>query len=319
MRNILSGLVLVIAIVVVFAPRANAQQISVKGNLAPTVEAGGWLIVDGAQKYLLLNSGKFSSQSWFRSGARVHATGELKPGVVTIYQEGTPFEASTLTPEQSTAGDDKGRPSTVTVSGNARVSATPDTAVLTISVVTQNASALEAQQQNATQSTAVINAIKTAAPTAEISTSGYALIPQRVYKENQPPTISGYEARNTVTATLTDLTKVGTVIDAAARSGANNIDGVSFTLRQDRVARSRALSDATLEAVSKANALAQTLGGKVVRIIAVQEGGATPRPVMRFDAMARTGAADTPIEPGTLEITAEVVLIAEIETAEPPR
>jgi uncharacterized protein YggE len=199
------------------------------------------------------------------------------------------------------------------------VTATPDTAILSISVITQNPSALEAQQLNASQSTAVIAAIKSAVPAAEVKTSGYALIPQRVYKENQPPTISGYEARNTVTATLTDLTKVGAVIDAAGRAGANNIDGVSFTLRDDRAARSRALADATQEAMAKANALAQTLGSTVTRIVAVQEGGTPPRPVVRFEAMARDAGASTPIEPGTLDITADVILIAEIEKNDAPR
>ena len=43
---------------------------------------------------------------------------------------------------------------------------------------------------------------------AEVKTTGYSLQPQRVYRENQPPTITGYEARNTVTVTIGDLTKV---------------------------------------------------------------------------------------------------------------
>jgi uncharacterized protein YggE len=312
MRNTNVFAVLVLILVTGLAVSAHAQQISISGSLTPTVEAGGWLIVQGSEKYLLINSANYSSLSWFKTGAAVQATGELKPGTVTIYQEGTPFEATSLTPVQSTSNT-KSRPGTITVSGDARVSATPDTAILSISVVTQNPSALEAQQLNAAQSASVINAIKAAAPSAEVKTSGYALVPQRVYKENQPPTISGYEARNTVTATLNDLTRVGTVIDAAARGGANNIDGVNFTLRQDRAARSQALADATLEAMAKANTLARTLGSKVTRIVAVQEGGVPPRPVMRFEAMARDAAANTPIEPGTLEIAADVVLIAEIE------
>ncbi len=311
-------IILAMAIGLCFANVANAQQISISGVLTPTVEAGGWLVVDGTQKYLLLNAAKFSGQSWFKAGTQVSGTGEVKPDVVTIYMEGTPFEATTLSPVQTSA-DNKPKITTITVSGNARVSATPDTAILSISVVTQNASALEAQQQNATQSTAVIDAIKAAAPAAEIRTSGYSLTPQRVYKENLPPTISGYEARNTVTATLSDLTRVGAVIDAAATAGANNIDGVSFTLRNDGVARSGALANATLAARAKANTLASTLGGRVIRILAVQEGSLPPRPVMRFEAMARTAAADTPIEPGTLEITADVVLIAEIEQGDSPR
>ena len=312
MRNRSLILFFTIALSLALAVNAAAQQVSVTGALTPTVEAGGWLIADGSQKYLLLNAGDYSSLSWFKAGTRVQSVGELKPGTITIYQEGTPFEASSLTPIQS-GSNPASRPGTITVSGNARVTATPDTAILSISLVTQNASALEAQQLNASQSTTVINAIKSVVPAAEVKTSGYALIPQRVYKENQPPTISGYEARNTVTVTLTDLSRVGAVIDAAGHAGANNIDGVSFTLRDDRAARSKALSEATQEAMAKANALAQTLDSTVTRIVAVQEGGAAPRPVVRFEAMARDAGASTPIEPGTLDISADVVLIVEIE------
>jgi len=208
------------------------------------------------------------------------------------------------------------RLTTVTVSGDARVMAEPDTAVVSISVVTQNRNAVEAQQQNAIQTTAVISALKRAAGSgAEIKTSGYALVPQRVYKENQPPTITGYEARNSISVTLNDLTRVGAVIDAAAQAGANNIDGVSFSLRQDRTARGRALAEATLEAIGKANTLAQTLGGRVVRIVSVQEGGTNPpRPLdyAQPEALA-SRVADTPIEVGTLEINSRVQLTAEIE------
>lgn len=125
----------------------------------------------------------------------------------------------------------------VLVTGDAIVQAQPDTAILTISVVTQSKSALEAQAENARRSGRVVNAVKEAAGAgAEVKTSGYVLIPQRVYKENQPPTISGYEARNSVTVTLGDLSRVGRVIDTATQAGANNVDNVSFTLRKDRPA-----------------------------------------------------------------------------------
>jgi uncharacterized protein len=309
--------------ILIFTAEITAQQRTLRGRLAPTVEAGGWLIVEANnQKFLLLNADKFRNESWFREGAEVTATGEVKKDVMTIYQEGTPFEARTLQPSQNSSGGNQpavNRLTTATVAGDARVTAQPDTGIISISVVTQNRSATEAQQQNAAQTTAVINALKRAAGAgAEIKTSGYALIPQRLYRENQPPTITGYEARNSITVTLSDLTRVGAVIDAAAQAGANNIDGIAFTLRRDQEARGRALAEATRAAINKANMLAQTLGGRVVRIIAVEEGGAPVRPLVyaRQEAMmARGGAVDTPIEVGALEINSEVRLIAEIEIA----
>jgi len=320
MRKSLILFLSAILTIFVFASRTPAQQRSISGRLAPTVEAGGWLIVGENEKYLLLNAGKYSREKWFGNGVEVAATGEIKPGAVTIYQEGVPFEARTLRPIENSANVNQF--TTVTVTGDARVTAQPDTAIVSVSVVTQNRSAVEAQQQNAAQTTAVINALKRAASGAEIKTSGYALVPQRVYKENQPPTITGYEARNSISVTLSDLTKVGAAIDAATEAGANNIDGVSFTLRNDRAARGRALAEATREAVAKAETLAQTLGGRVVRIVAVRENGAnSPRPVIyaQQESFARVAAADTPIEVGTLEISAQVQLVAEIEIGANPR
>ena len=74
-----------------------------------------------------------------------------------------------------------------------------------------------------------MRALKSAAGAgAEVKTSGYSLQPMRVYKEGQPPTITGYEARNSVTVTMSDLTKVGAVIDATAQAGANDVAGISF-------------------------------------------------------------------------------------------
>jgi hypothetical protein len=148
-----------------------------------------------------------------------------------------------------------------------------------------------------------------------VKTSGYTLQPQRVYKEGQPPTITGFEARNSVTVTMSDLTKVGAVIDATAQAGANDVMGISFTLRKDRPARDQALADATREAVSKAQVIAAALGGRLVRIVEVQEEGVDrPRPIYGEQMqMMKTMSAPTPIEVGTLDLTSRVQLVAEIE------
>lgn len=224
---------------------------------------------------------------------------------------------------QSTAGAQQSRGLTrVIVSGDAVVEAQPDTAILTLAVVTQNASASEAQAENASKSEAVVRAVRAAAGTgAEVKTSGYSLQPQFVYKEGAPPTITGYVARNAVTVTMGELSRVGRVIDAASAAGANSVDGLAFTLRRDEPAQRQALGDATREAVSKARLIAETLGGRFVRIVEVQESG-TVRPVPVYErdagqfAIAKQSSTPTPIESGSLEIRAQVQLVAEIETGQ---
>lgn len=302
----------------VLSTQVFAKEVTVRGRLQRTVEAGGWLIASNNEKYLILNAQRFQNESWFAESAQVEATGETKSGVVTTYQEGTPFEARTMAPLSASANQTELRGLTkVSVTGDSIVQAQPDTAILTVSVVTQGRVAVDAQRENATRSDAVVRALKSAAGAgAEVKTSGYSLQPIRVYKEGQPPIITGYEARNSVTVTISDLTKVGAVIDATAQAGANDVAGISFTLRKDRPARDQALSEATREALAKAQVIATALGGRVVRIAEVQEEGVErPRPVYAVEAqMMRTGAVSTPVEVGTLDITSRVQLIAEIET-----
>lgn len=299
---------------------SHAKEITVRGKLQKTVEAGGWLIVNRDSKYLLLNAKDYQNNPWFKESTNVEAVGETRD-VMTTFMEGTPFEAKSLKAidqQAVTAGGSDRRVTRVNVTGDSVIQAQPDTAILTISVVTQARNALDAQQQNATKTDAVVRALKAAAGTgAEIKTSGYSLQPIRVYKENQPPTITGYEARNSVTVTTSDLNKVGTIIDASAQAGSNEVSGIAFTLRQDRPARDRALSEATREAVSKAQVIAQALGGRLVRIVEVQEEGfqqRPPVPLAQYDtmSMAREKVA-TPIEIGSLDIASRVQLVAEVE------
>lgn len=216
--------------------------------------------------------------------------------------------------------------SRILVTGEADVQAPPDTAVLILSVITQNQRALDAQQQNARKSEAVMRAVKEAEGTAEIKTSDYSLQPQRNWNGNMPR-IVGYEARNSVTVTTGTLDKVGAVIDAATGAGANSVENVSFVLRESNAARGQTLAEASRQAMAKAQAMAQALGGRVVRVIEEQEGGFTNRPTTIDELMAHKEYYDnaqtnlvraqarprTPVESGPLNVRSQVQLIVEIE------
>ncbi len=316
-------LLIIMALMLGAATVLQAKEITVRGKLQKTVESSGWLIVRGDTKYLILNPRNFQGNAWFKESTNVEAVGEVKE-VMTTFMEGTPFEVKTMQPVDEPAatqgGSDNRRLTRVMVAGDSIVQAQPDTAILTISVVTQNRAAIQAQQENAAKTDAVVSVLKTVAGAgAEVKTSGYSVQPQRVYKEGQPPTITGYEVRNSVTVTTSDLNKLGAIIDAAAQAGSNDISGIAFTLRQDRPARDRALGEATQEAVGKARMIANALGGRVVRIVEVQEEGfqqRPPIPIYQTETFmtAQKSAVATPIEVGSLEITSRVQVIAEVES-----
>lgn len=212
----------------------------------------------------------------------------------------------------------------VSVVGDARTQIAPDTAIVTFAVVTQNAQALIAQQENARKSDAVKTAVEAINSNSkiEIKTSGYNLAPEQDYYSGKLPKILGYTVRNTVTASVNDLSQVGAVIDAATKAGANSVESTVFVVRQDSPAQGEALASATRQALAKAEAIAASLNGKIVRVVESHEGGIAPPPTpldYSGSAMSNAGMYEakksiiTPVEAGSLNVRSQVVLTAEIE------
>jgi uncharacterized protein YggE len=213
------------------------------------------------------------------------------------------------------AADKPVRP-TIRVSGESTVQAKPDQAEIEIGVVTQAPTGQAAATQNAQKQDAVLAEMrKVLGPRAEIKTISYSLSPNYRYpKEGGQPTISGYTASNVVQVKTPDLPQVGRIIDMATQSGANNVQALRFTLKDDQPVRNQALREAALQAKGKAEALAAALGVKIVRILQVEEGGQAPRPMYAEarQMLLKDQAASTPVEPGTLEVQASVSLTVEI-------
>jgi uncharacterized protein YggE len=208
-------------------------------------------------------------------------------------------------------------PTKVTVIGEAMLTNSPDNAVIVVSVVTQSSQALQAQQENAGKIDAVIKAVKAAAgESAEIKTSAYNLQPQQDYRDNKLPKIIGYETRNTLTVTISDLNKVGAVIDAASVAGANSIERVSFGLKDPSVVKGKALAEATRQAMTKAKSIAEAMGGRVSRLVEEQETAYETGNVDITDAMTTAGLSrqrETPVQAGPIRISSRVQLIVEVE------
>lgn len=204
------------------------------------------------------------------------------------------------------------RPPVVRATAEGVATARPDRAVIDIGVVTQAATAQAAGAQNARQTTEVISQMKKALPAGtQIQTAGYSLYPN--YRQGPGPSrqITGYTASNVVKLTIDDLDGVSKAIDTATGVGANMIQGLQFTIKDEQSLRGVALRMATRNARANAEAIASALGAKIVRVVEVAEGNPQEiRPMMR--AMAMNAAVTTPVEAGTVDIHATVTLTAEI-------
>jgi uncharacterized protein len=213
-------------------------------------------------------------------------------------------------------------PATVEVTGQAKVSEIPDRVYIDIGVTTQAQKSETAAAENATRLSAVITAMKRAAgPGAQLTTTEYSISPNYNYpRDGGTPTVVGYTVSNAVEVRLDDLRRIGPVIDAATQAGSNDVQGIRFALRDEEGARNEALREAALKAREDAETLAGALGLRVVGVRSVTEQGPAVMPMypeggLRLYAQVTAARAPTPVETGTVDVSATVALTVEVAPA----
>lgn len=204
-------------------------------------------------------------------------------------------------------------PPSIRATGEASLSVAPDRVELAFTVATDGKSAQKASADNAEVSARVMSALRsTVGSSGTVKTSNYSLTPDVDYTGK--PKVVGYHANNSVRVVLDEVGKAGSVIDAALNAGANNVDGISFTLRDDAPTRAQVLAMAAEKAKSNAAAIAKGLG---VRLTGVLEAATSDAPIPRPMPMAARAmmkeATPTTIEAGSLDVHATVSVTMGIE------
>lgn len=208
-------------------------------------------------------------------------------------------------------------PSTIEVTAEAEIDAQADLATVELGVVSQAQTAAAAAERNAEQMQAVLAMLrKTLGTDARIATGSYSVSTDYTSpRDGTAAQVTGYTARNTVRVILTDLTRVGAVIDTAVKAGGNQVQRVSFALRDPAAAQTEALRKAVQVARDKAEVAAAALGLQITGFynLVVLDTGAV-RPVFQeAAAFARApAAAPTPIEPGRIQVRSRVTLTVRV-------
>jgi uncharacterized protein YggE len=188
----------------------------------------------------------------------------------------------------------------ITVTGSAQLSVAPDEAVVSLGVRTQAAGAQDALDQNNAKMRKVLDALRALGlGDADLATSNIDLSPRY---DNNGQTILGYDASNTVEATVHDLSKVGRVIDAGVAAGANIAGGISFRTSDSNKGVANALANAVGDARGKADAMAAAANATVGTVVTIDE-QALNQPQPYFAQKVAYGAADAsvPVETPTIE------------------
>ncbi|MBV9506838.1 MAG: SIMPL domain-containing protein [Acidobacteriia bacterium] len=207
------------------------------------------------------------------------------------------------------------RPPAVEVSADATVQVKPDQATLAIGIVTQAPTAQEAGAQNANQTQMALDKLRAAMGAGgTLRTLGYSINPVYSDSKNGQPTIRAYSANNTVQVTTSDLAGLGKLIDAATQGGANRIQGLQFSVKDEAPFRAEALKNAVKAARANAEAIAAAAGLKLGKVLLVhQDNASVIRPIPGPRAFAAAEIAPTPVEPGTIEVRASVTVSIELQ------
>ncbi len=199
---------------------------------------------------------------------------------------------------------------TITVSGTGEAAAPPDTASISVGVVTEASEAGAAVTENNAKVETLLKAVRDAGiAERDMQTQSFNVSPR--YGRPQPggtPRIDGYRAANTVAVRVRDLDALGRILDAMIRAGANQMNGVRFFIDKEEELLDEARRRAVADARRKAEIYTRSAGVKLGKVIAIREGAvASPGPLLR--TLARASSAESvPVARGeqTLHVTVTV-------------
>lgn len=205
----------------------------------------------------------------------------------------------------------------ITVSGEGKVTATPDVALVVLGVTTGPQTTAEAATDLLAQRfAAVVAAVKAeGVEEDDIKTTNLSINPVYDFTTDRQ-TIRGFEASESIEVKVRDVDKVGAVVSRATQEGVNQAGGIQFVIDDPEDLQRQARAEAIADAKKNADALVRELGVNLGRVKAFSAGGAVPPP-MPFYTTAELKAADArggdlTVPSGTNEVSAQVQVTYEL-------
>jgi len=169
-------------------------------------------------------------------------------------------------------------PATMTLTGFGEVAATPDMAMLSLGVVTQGQTAAGALGENSRHLARVFDRLEAEGIAAEdMQTTRFSIDPiwsQRDLDSREPPRIDGYTVTNSLSVTLRDLGRIGTVLDTVTQAGANDFGGLQFGLQDPALLQEAARRAAVADAQARAALYADAAGVEIAGFCPSRKAGA---------------------------------------------
>lgn len=204
---------------------------------------------------------------------------------------------------------------TLHVQGSATLTVAPDQAVLSIGFFCEDPVSSIAQKLTADTSAAILAAVQAAGiPQEDIATTNLNTSPVYDYVDGTSK-LRGYQVTHTYAITIRDITKVGDVLDAALKAGANQTNGISYSFSKEQDVYLQALGQAVQNASAKADALAIASGVWLGNLQQITELTSNARPyayAVMDNAYMKEASVGGTVVTGDLSIEATVDLVYQI-------
>lgn len=191
----------------------------------------------------------------------------------------------------------------ISVNGQGKIKVVPDRAVITIGIQNSGKDAKTVKNENDITADKVIKFLKKyEAKTAEYKTTQVSLNQVYDYQKKQ----TNYQASQSITIALKDLSKYDEMIIGLMGQGVNRISNVEFKSSKMTELEAQARKEAVLDAKKKAEDFTSPLGQKVGKAIQINDNSAGYFPPMYKNAYAMEMAQDS-------DANRETIAIGEIE------
>jgi uncharacterized protein YggE len=190
-------------------------------------------------------------------------------------------------------------------SGTATVTVKPDTAEISVSTSGEGTSSKAALDQASDAMHAVIARLKSLGVASDDMQSGGVW----TYREYDGGRL--YHSSNSLRVVVRHVDQAGKLLAEANAAGADEVSGPSFSVADQRSAYRQALRQAIQDARAKADAAADQMRVKVSGVVSVADDSQaqSPQPYLMASAARDSTAKAVPVEEGTLEVPASVVVV----------
>ncbi|KKP67480.1 MAG: hypothetical protein UR68_C0010G0014 [Candidatus Roizmanbacteria bacterium GW2011_GWA2_35_19] len=202
------------------------------------------------------------------------------------------------------------------VVGEGKVEVSPDTAYVDAGITVDNRGTVSEVQTTVNSiNNKIINALRDMGiEKGDIKTSNYSVYPNYKY-ENNVNSINGYNGNATIQVKVRDAQMVSKVIETVTGAGANQIQGVRFSIDKPETYREEARDKAIENAKEQASKMASNLGIKLGKVVNIIESSPNQQvfPVYSKATFADGigGGGGPTVEQGTQTITSIVTLYFE--------